>query len=54
MPKLGVVPFAGQGLIEIEYSVDGKTRRNHFLYGEPPFKWSEVKEWMKDTVLWNH
>ena len=52
--KLGVVPFAGQGLIEIEYSADGKTRRNHFLYGEPPFKWMEVKEWMKDTVLWNH
>ena len=51
--KLGVVPFAGQGLIEIEYSADGKTRRNHFLYGEPPFKWSDVKEWMKDTVLWN-
>ena len=48
------VPFAGQGLIEIEYSADGKTRRNHFLYGEPPFKWTEVKEWMKDTVLWNH
>ena len=52
--KLGVVPFTGQGLIEIEYSADGKTRRNHFLYGEPPFKWTEVKEWMKDTVLWNH
>ncbi len=51
---LGVVPFAGQGLIEIEYSVDGKMWRNHFLYGEPPFKWTEVKEWMKDTVLWNH
>ena len=50
---LGTVPFSGQGLIEIEYRVDGKAYRNHFLYGEPPFKWEEVKEWMKDTVLWN-
>jgi beta-mannosidase len=49
---LGMVPFSGQGLVEIEYRVDGKEYRNHFLYGEPPFKWEEVKEWMKDTVLW--
>jgi beta-mannosidase len=49
---LGSVPFSGQGLIEIEYRVDGRDYRNHFLYGEPPFKWSEVKEWMKDTSLW--
>ena len=49
---LGTVPFSGQGLVEIEYRVDGKAYRNHFLYGEPPFKWEEVKEWMKDTVLW--
>ena len=51
---LGNVPFSGQGLIEIEYRVDGKDYRNHFLYGEPPFKWIEVKEWMKDTALWNN
>ena len=52
--QLGTVPFSGQGLIEIEYSADGETHRNHFLYGEPPFTWAEVKEWMKDTVLWRH
>ena len=53
--KLGEVPFSGQGLIEIEYTVDGgKALRNHFLYGEPPFKWESVREWMKDTVLWRH
>lgn len=51
---IGIVPFSGQGLIEIEYSVEGQKYRNHFLYGEPPFKWAEVKEWMKDTVLWRH
>jgi len=52
--QIGTVPFSGQGLIEIEYSVEGLKYRNHFLYGEPPFKWSEVKEWMKDTALWSH
>jgi beta-mannosidase len=52
--QIGTVPFSGQGLIEIEYTVEGRKYRNHFLYGEPPFKWSEVKEWMKDTVLWSH
>jgi IMP dehydrogenase/GMP reductase len=40
--------------VEIEYSVEEQKYRNHFLYGEPPFKWAEVKEWMKDTVLWRH
>ena len=52
--QLGTIPFSGQGLIEIEYSADGETHRNHFLYGQPPFKWAEVKEWMKDTVIWRH
>ena len=52
--QIGTVPFSGQGLIEIEYFVEGRKYRNHFLYGEPPFKWSEVKEWMKDTALWSH
>jgi beta-mannosidase len=52
--QLGTIPFSGQGLIEIEYSADGEKHRNHFLYGQPPFKWAEVKEWMKDTVLWRH
>ena len=52
--QLGTVPFSGQGLIEIDYSADGETHRNHFLYGKPPFKWAEVKEWMKNTSLWCH
>ena len=52
--RLGIVPFSGQGLIEIEYQVEGVSYRNHFLYGEPPFKWIDVKEWMSDTVLWKH
>lgn len=50
--RLGEIPFSGQGMILIEYSCDGASLRNHFLYGEPPFKWGEVREWMKDTEGW--
>ena len=50
--RLGEIPFAGQGLILIEYACDGETLRNHFLYGEPPFDWAKAKEWMKETEGW--
>ena len=46
--ELGKIPFAGQGLVVIEATLDGKAFHNHFLYGEPPFKWSDVKTWMPD------
>ena len=50
--RLGEIPFAGQGLILIEYACDGETLRNHFLYGAPPFDWTKAKEWMKETEGW--
>ena len=50
--RLGEIPFAGQGLILIEYACDGETLRNHFLYGAPPFDWAKAKEWMKETEGW--
>ena len=50
--RLGEIPFAGQGLILIEYACDGETLRNHFLYGVPPFDWAKAKEWMKETEGW--
>ncbi len=51
--RLGEVPFAGQGLIEIEYTVDGgPVRRNHFLYGKPPFRWSDVSAWTDGATIW--
>lgn len=43
---LGSVPFTGQGVVKIEATLGGKPYRNHFLYGEPPFDWGEVKAWM--------
>ncbi len=44
---LGTVPFDGQGIIKIAATLDGKPYRNHFLYGEPPFDFGQIKEWMK-------
>ena len=46
--QLGTVPFHGQGCIDIVYSCDGENLKNHFLYGEPPFKWADVKKWLND------
>ena len=45
---LGTVPFSGQGVVLIEATLDGKPFRNHFLYGEPPFKWADVQAWLPD------
>ncbi|MBQ6136325.1 MAG: glycoside hydrolase family 2 [Kiritimatiellae bacterium] len=51
--RLGEVPFSGQGLVDIEYTVDGGTvRRNHFLYGEPPFRWGDVRAWTDGGTIW--
>ncbi|MCQ2392830.1 MAG: glycoside hydrolase family 2 [Kiritimatiellae bacterium] len=50
--RLGNIPFSGQGLIEIRYSADGEVGFNHFLYGEPPFKWSDVQAWTRDSPLY--
>jgi len=44
--QLGTVPFAGQGVVAIAYEADGEKHENHFLYGEPPFKWADVKRWL--------
>ena len=45
--SLGKVPLKGQGVVAIEAVLDGRPYRNHFLHGEPPFKWSEVSAWLK-------
>ena len=44
---LGIVPFAGQGVVKIEAMLDGKPFHNHFLYGQAPFDWKLVKQWMR-------
>jgi len=44
--------MAGQGVLLIKYSVDGKEYLNHYLYGEPPFKLSDYSAWMKKTGIY--
>lgn len=46
LAKLG--ELEGQGMLLIEYTVDGKRNlKNHYLYGKPPFKLSSYKLWAK-------
>ncbi len=40
-------PLTGQGMLIIEYVVDGKKRENHYMYGKPPFKLGDVKKWVR-------
>ncbi|MGI5869460.1 MAG: glycosyl hydrolase 2 galactose-binding domain-containing protein [Kiritimatiellia bacterium] len=44
---LGTIPFAGQGVVLIDATLDGKPYRNHFLHGEPPFDYRQIKGWME-------
>ena len=44
--EIGVVAWSGQGVLDIAYEQDGVSRRNWFLYGEPPFELGKIKKWM--------
>ena len=44
---LGSVPFQGKGVVLIDTTLGGRLCRNHFLYGEPPFSWTNVCKWVK-------
>jgi beta-mannosidase len=51
--RVGHVAFSGQGLIEIEYTADGKgPLRNHFVYGAPPFSWTRFRDWTSRAAIW--
>jgi len=41
--SLGALTLKGKGAVLIDYTVDGKEFRNHYLYGEPPFDFGLVK-----------
>ncbi|MDR2921318.1 MAG: glycoside hydrolase family 2 [Tannerella sp.] len=47
LPKM-----SGQGVLLINYDVDGKKLANHYLYGEPPFKLDDYKNWLKKTKIY--
>ena len=45
--EIGSVVWSGRGVLDIAYEQGGEKRTNWFLYGEPPFDFGKVKEWMK-------
>ena len=45
--EIGSVELSGQGVLDIAYEQGGEKHTNWFLYGEPPFDFKKVKEWMK-------
>ena len=45
--EIGVVAWSGRGILDIAYEQGGEEHMNWFLYGEPPFDFKKVKEWMK-------
>ena len=45
--EIGTVDWSGQGMLDIVYEQAGEKQANWFLYGEPPFDFKEVAEWMK-------
>ena len=47
---LAPVGWNGQGMFIIDYTVDGKAFRTHYLHGEPPFRWADYTKWIKDSL----
>ena len=50
--KLYEIPkIKKQGLLLIEFTVNGKTYKNHYLTGEPNYDYKKVVEWFKKAEL---
>ena len=45
--EIGAVAWSGRGILDIAYEQGGEEHTNWFLFGEPPFDFKKVKEWMK-------
>ncbi|MBR4172442.1 MAG: glycoside hydrolase family 2 [Kiritimatiellae bacterium] len=45
--EVGMAAFDGQGVCRIDYSADGETHVNHFLYGTPVFDYAKVAGWLE-------
>ena len=45
--EIGAVKWCGQGVLDIVYEQGGEKHMNWFLYGEPPFDFKQIKEWLK-------
>ena len=50
--RVGGVAFGGQGVVDIEFIVDGgAVERNHYLAGAAPFDWRKIAEWLPPRVV---
>lgn len=50
----GIPQKDGQGMYLITYTAqDGKTLKNHYLYGNPPFKLDQYEKWLKSTGIYD-
>ena len=50
--KLAQIPMIEkQGLLVIEFTVNGETFRNHYMTGEPHYDYKQVIEWFKKANL---
>mgnify|MGYP003310629848 CR=1 FL=1 len=45
--EIGSVAWTGRGILDMTYEQGGERHANWFLYGEPPFDFKKMKEWMK-------
>ena len=45
--RIGKADLIGQGLAWIAYRVRDEILYNHYLYGKPPFKFADVRRWLK-------
>jgi len=45
--ELGGLDVRGQGVLKVDYVIDGRTHGNWFLYGEPPFDPDKVNGWLR-------
>ncbi len=48
-----VAQMRGQGILLIEYTVNGQAFKNHYTYGEPPFRLATYQELLKKTGIYN-
>ncbi len=49
----GIPEQEGQGMLLIEYFAEGQNRKNHYLYGTIPFKYSDYLEWYEKAGIYD-
>ena len=51
---IALIPDGGaQGVYLIEYKVDGRKFKNHYLYGKAPFNVGDYRRWMEKAAIYD-